>query len=96
MQEKGIIPIHIGNKTFMSFEDAIIIKIGMKRIMKKGNTSPSIKEKSIDIEFNLRPKICNVLNPPLKDCLVKKLNIKILGIFMFIKVVSNCCFYGSD
>ncbi len=83
MHEKGIIPIQIGNNAFMSFEDALNIKNGIKRSMKKGNTNPSIKDKSIDIEFNLRPKICKVLNPPLKDCLVKKLNIKTLGIFMF-------------
>jgi hypothetical protein len=87
MKEKGIIPIHIGNKTFMSFDEAIIIKNGIKKIAKKGNTNPSIKEKSIDIEFNLRPKICKVLNP-LNDCLVKKLNIKILGIFIFL---FGCC-----
>jgi hypothetical protein len=65
----------------MSLDNATIIKNGIKRIIKKGNTIPSIKEKSIDIEFNLRPKICKVLNP-LNDCLVKKLNIKTLGIFI--------------
>ena len=80
---KGINPIHNGNKKLVSFPEAIIIKIGINKIRKIGNTNPSIKEKSRDIEFNLRPKICNVLNLS-NDCLVKKLNIKILGIFMFI------------
>ncbi len=89
MQEKGINPIHIGNKTFVLLEDSVIIKTGIKKIITKGNANPSIKEKSIDIEFNLRPKICGVLNPPINDCLVKKLNIKILGIFMFFKFAYN-------
>ena len=83
MKEKGIIPIQIGNNTFISSKDAINIKNGIKKIAIKGNINPRINEKSIDIEFNLRPKICKVLDP-LNDCLVKKLNIKILGIFIFL------------
>ena len=56
MNENGINPNHIGKEVLMSIDD-VVINIGINKAAKNGKTIPNINEKSIDIEFNLRPKI---------------------------------------